>query len=195
MDSIAAGDAILAAATMELETLQPQMKHVAGPAGLEGYWLPAKTPEQIMGSTTVQGRVSDDGYFYIVANVQGRAIGLTTIALSDGGDSVESQPISPMRVVKVEGSETASFSPEDVEAVGAWLETHPGASKLVLKGSKGKADVKLTPALRDELTLTYKYARAMQARRLAAVHREKYERMLAAARDQLANFTPVTEEK
>lgn len=194
MDSIAAGDQILATASMELERISPNFHHVAGPAGLEGYWLHKKAPESIMGSTTVQGRVSDEGYFYIVANVQGRSIGLSTITISDGGEYVTSESISPIRVVKVEGSETASFSPEEVAKIGAWLEAHPNATKLTINGSKGKADVKFTAALRSQLLQTYQYSRAMQDKHRATVHREKYERMLAAARDQLANLTPVPEQ-
>lgn len=191
IDSIAAGDAALTAATVTLDSLRPLMRHVESSAGLDGYFLPKGISEKMMGSTAVQGRVTDKGYFYIVANVQGRSIGLRSMSVYQGGESVSSEAVSPARVVKVEGSETVSFSPEDVAAIGPWLENHPSAAKIVLRGGKGKADIKLTPKLRKELLDCYRFATALQAQRLASIHREKYERMLATARDQLANLTPV----
>lgn len=195
LDSIAAGDAILAAASMEAEQLQPLFRHMAGAAGLEGYWLPADAKDNIMGATAVQGRVSDDGYFYVVANIQGRRIAVRTLELIQGADRVSTLPVSPARVAAVEGSETVSFSPEDVASLGPWLESHPNADKCRLAGEKGNVDIKLSAAARKELTQCFLYSRALQNRRLAAVHREKYERMLATARDQIANLTPATDDK
>lgn len=188
IDSISAGDRALAEATLRVENLEGGFKHIAGTGGLDGYYLPKEASDKVMTVTGIQGRVSDDGHFYIVANVQGRGIGLKLVRFTDAGETVESASISSSRVLKVEGSEIASFTPEDLEGVGPWLESHGGVSKCVLVGSNGNADVKMTPALRKELASCAAYSAALQAKRLALVHREKYERMLAAARDQLANL-------
>lgn len=191
-DSIEAGSLALAQATLNLETIRPQFRHVDSSVGLEGYFLPKGTDDKMMTQTGLQARVTDKGYFYIVANVQGRAIGLNHIEFFQGAETISSSSISPARVVKVEGSESASFNPEDLEGIGAWLEAHDRADKVLLCGSKGNASVKLTPKLRKEIVDCYQFAQALQAQRLASIHREKYERMLATARDQLANL-PVNE--
>lgn len=191
IDSISAGDRALAEATLRVENLEGDFKHIAGTGGLDGYYIPKDASDKVMTVTGIQGRVSDDGHFYIVANVQGRAIGLSSVRFSDAGETAESASISPSRVLKVEGSEIASFTPEDLEGVGPWLESHGGAAKCVLVGTKGNAEVKMTAALRKELAACAAYSAALQAKRLALVHREKYERMLAAARDQLANLQEV----
>ena len=162
--------------------------------GLDGYFLPEGISDKVMTATGIQARVTDKGYFYIVANVQGRAIGLNSIELCQGGDCISSSQISPARIVKVEGSESASFNPEDLEGIGAWLESHPGADKVVLAGSKGKVPVKMNAKLRQELLDCYHFSEALQAQRSASIKREKYERMLATARDQLANM-PSTEQE
>lgn len=193
LDSISAGDRALAEATIRVQELGPKFRYVKSSVGLEGYYLPKKTDEKVMMATGIQARVTDQGYFYLVANVQGRSIGLSSIQFYDGSETISSSAISPSRVVKVEGSESASFNPEDLVGVGAWLESHPGASKVVLVGSKGRADFRLSPALRTEIVECWQYAEALQTQRLASIRREKYERMLATARDQLANM-PVNSE-
>ncbi len=193
-DSIQAGDKALAEATIRREELDAKFRHVDSSVGLEGYFIPKGAPEKVMTATGIQPRVTDKGYFYIVANVQGRAIGLRSISFVNGAETCSSSEISPSRVIKVEGSESCSFNPEDLEGVGQWLKDHPDASKVVLVGTKGNADVKLTKELKAQLVECYDYACALQAQRLASIHREKYERMLATARDQLANL-PVPETK
>lgn len=194
LDSISAGSEALAAATIDRENRDPRFRHVDSSVGLEGYYLPKGVNDKVMTATCIQPRVSDQGFFYIVANVQGRSIGLQSIDFVDGAESASSSAISPARVIRVEGSESASFNPEDLEGIGEWLLAHPGASKVVIRGSKGNATVKLDAALRSQLTECYEYSRALQAQRLASLKREKYERMLATARDQLANL-PVPEQK
>lgn len=193
-DSISAGDAALAQATINLDALRPHFRHVDSSVGLDGYFLPEGVSDKVMTATGIQARVTDKGYFYIVANVQGRAIGLKAIELTDGSERISSSDISASRIVKVEGSESASFNPEDLVGVGAWLESHPKANKVVLVGSKGNVNVKMDSKLRKEIVDCYLFSEALQAQRSASIKREKYERMLATARDQLANLPLENEE-
>ena len=193
-DSISAGDAALAQATINLDALRPNFRHVDSSVGLDGYFLPNGVSDKVMTATGIQARVTDKGYFYIVANVQGRAIGLRAIELTDGSERVSSSDISSSRIVKVEGSESASFNPEDLVGVGAWLESHPKANKVILVGSKGNVSVKMDSKLRKEIVDCYLFSEALQAQRSASIKREKYERMLATARDQLANLPLENEE-
>ena len=193
-DSISAGSEALAVATLRVEELRPGFRHVDSSVGLEGYFIPKDAPEKVMTTTGLQPRVSDKGFFYIVANVQGKAIGFSSLEFVAGALAISSSEISPARVVKVEGSESVSFNPEDLEGVGAWLVDNPGVSKAVLHGTKGSVTVKIDDKLRKQLVDCYLYSEALQAQRLASLKREKYERMLATARDQLANL-PQPEEK
>ena len=193
-DSISAGSEALAVATLRVEELRPGFRHVDSSVGLEGYFIPKDAPEKVMTTTGLQPRVSDKGFFYIVANIQGKAIGFSSLEFVAGALAISSSEISPARVVKVEGSESVSFNPEDLEGVGAWLVDNPGVNKAVLHGTKGSVTVKIDDKLRKQLFDCYLYSEALQAQRLASLKREKYERMLATARDQLANL-PQPEEK
>lgn len=194
LDSIASESKTLAEATIKVDEWRPKFRHVDSSVGLEGYFIPKNAPEKVMTSTGIQPRVSEKGFFYIVANVEGRSIGLRSLEFVDGNELVSSSAISPARIVKVEGSESASFNPEDLEGIGEWLLQHPNASKLIIKGAKGNATVKIDKALRGQLTDCYQYGAALQALHLASVKREKYERMLATSRDQLDNL-PVPEKQ
>lgn len=192
MDSIGVADAALAEATLQVQEWAPKFRHAESSVGLEGYFLPKGVNEKMMTQSGIQGRVSDKGFFYVVANVQGRSIGLRSFELVSGADRVSSAEISAARIIKVEGSESASFNPEELEAIGPWLESHKVPSLLVLVGSKGSVKLRLTTAQGMELKDCYNYSRALQAQRRASIRREKFERMLATARDQLANL-PVKE--
>lgn len=187
-DSIAIGSEALAVATLRVEELRPKFRHVDSSVGLEGYFIPDGAPEKVMTTTGIQARVSDKGFFYIVANLQGKSIGLNSLEFVDGTESVSTSTISEARIVKVEGSESVSFNPEDLEGVGAWLSNHSTANKIVMHGSKGSVNVKLDDKLRTQLVACHEFSEALQAQRLASIKREKYERMLATARDQLANL-------
>lgn len=189
IDSIEVVSAQLAAATIAVDSLTPEFAHQApAAAGIDGYWLPKGVSRNVMGTTGIQARVTDDGYAMIVANVQGREIGLRAIELKDGSQSCRSETIAPALVVSVRGSESASFRSELIAAFGPWLAEHPGANKVVLVGSRGNASFALTPALRKELRQCFAFASATQAKRNASIRREKFERMLATARDQIANL-------
>ncbi len=188
LDSISVLEAELAQATLTLEEWKPRFRYVASNVGLEGYYLPKEVDERVLTESGIQARVSEKGFFYIVANVQGRRIGLKSIELVAGADRVSSAEISPARVVSVEGSETASFNPEDLEVLGPWLLSHPDLSQLILVGSKSTVKQKLTAKQAAALIDCYRYSCAVQSQYLATVRREKFERMLATARDQLANL-------
>lgn len=188
IDSISAGDRALAEATLALDAFDGRFRHIESTVGLDGYFLPEGVSDKVMTATGIQPRVSEDGHFYIVANVQGRSIGLESIEFTANGNTKSSSVLSPSRVVSVEGSEIASFTPEDLEGLAQWLIANPDITRCTLHGSKGNIDVKLSSAAKKQLVECAAYSQALQAKRLALVHREKYERMLAAARDQLANM-------
>lgn len=190
LDSISLADAELAAATLAEDSLKGRFRHVApGAAGMDGFWLPEGVSDRAMASTGIQARVTDDGYLYIVASLNGRRIRLHAIELKDGAESVRSASISAARLVTVGSSETASFNQEEVADFGPWLKAHPRANKIVFVGASKTAQANLTAAMRDEILLCSDYAAAVQAHRLASIRREKYERMLQAARDQIANYS------
>ena len=194
LDSISAADMRLATARLAVDSLAPGFRHVDSSVGLEGYWLPVKDTDKVLTSTCIQGRVSDDGHFYLVANLSGRRIGLNAVEFVSGSESAVSPLVPSSRLISVEGSETISLSPEEADEIGHWLLEHPSASAYVLRGSKASVRGKMTPVLCGRMIACVRYADALQELRAASVRREMLERRLQIARDQLANM-PVPQEK
>lgn len=195
IDSIEIASAELAEATLALDRSSAFVEHVDGPRGLEGYYLAKGHQPAITSATAVQPRVSDDGYFKMVANVSGKRIGLGYIRMQDGADSYTTREVSAARRINVANSETATFDPEELTGFGEWLAAHPSVNKLTLSGPRGHAEVRLTPELRQQIIACYEFARDTQRLHLARVHREKFERMLATSRQQIANLTQPDEEQ
>ena len=55
-DSISAGDAALAQATINLDALRPNFRHVDSSVGLDGYFLPNGVSDKVMTATGIQAR-------------------------------------------------------------------------------------------------------------------------------------------
>ncbi len=195
MDSIQLTDIELAAATVAEDSIRELMRHVPAPApGMEGYWLPKGVDEHAMAATGIQARVNDEGYLYMVACLKGRRIGLNAIGLKAGAETVRSSEISAARCVNVGNSESASFNMEEVAGFGQWLREHPAADRIEFYGLRGTAHTALKAAVRKEIETCAAFSGAVIARRTASIRREKYERMLRAARDQIANYTSPQEQ-
>lgn len=196
-DSIEAIEPVLAQSTIACDSLKTLFETVEPSAeGLDGYYIPKSGKRQgAMESTGIQPRVSTEGYFYAAANINGRVIGLNGLSVSSGSETWTSQPLSPARVMAVEGSEIASLSPEEVAGLGTWLASKPGTGiKGTFTGSKGNVTFAIPAELRERIILCEEYATALQTRRHASIQREKLERKLQAVRDRLANL-PLPEEK
>ena len=188
LDSIGPAEEALAEATIRVQETQPTMYHVDSNVGLEGYFLPKGVDSKMMTSTGIQARVSDKGLLYYVVNVQGKRIGLNSFAFVSGAEQAGSTEISPSRIISVEGSESASFNPEDTEGMAEWLQNHDRNVKVVFIGTKGRAEIKMSDKLRNEILACYRFSTALQDQRKASLRREKLERMLQVARDQMANL-------
>lgn len=191
IDSISDVDAQLAAATLACDSMAPLFKHIPAPAaGMDGYWLPANASTSLMTATGLRARVNEDGYLQLDVNVHGRVIGLNGIRLVAGADSWTSGTVSAAALVSGGGNESITLRQEQLSDLGYWLATHPGAITVKYCGSRGETSAAMTSAIREELLAASRYAYALQAKRSALIRRERYERMLATARDQIANLTP-----
>lgn len=193
IDSIAESDARLCRAQIAVDSLKDGFKYMKSNVGLEGYYIANSASDNVLNTTGIQARITEDGLFYIVANVQGRSIGINSLEFADGAETAATLPASPGRLVAVEGSELISFKPEEVSDGARWLKEHPGASAYTIVGSRAGITSKLTPKLYKEITGTFDYSQALRELKLASIKREKFERRLQIARDQLANLETTSE--
>ena len=175
-------DSMRCVAQLAVDSLAPHFVEITNNVGLESYYVPKGSEKEFGNVSGIQPRVSQEGLFYIAANVQGRRIGLRT--LDFGGAATKA--LAPDRVIEVEGSEIASYLPEDVEDVATWVLATSGPLSLDMVGEKGKVSVKIPAAGADRIRTAVHYADARQALRTANIRREQLERRLQIARDQAA---------
>lgn len=190
IDSIQAADVELAQATIAVDSLSSLFKHVDAPTqGMDGYYVPRDATAGLMTATGLRGRVNEDGYMQLDVNVQGRKIGLKGVHFKTGDDVWTSGTVSSAGLVSVGGNESITLRQELIPDMASWLRSHNDV-KIVYRGSQGEVSLNMTASTRSELLACSDYAHALQAKRRADIHREKYERMLQTARDQIANLTP-----
>lgn len=191
-DSIIAADDMLTCSLQQIEVREKDFEHVELPNGIDGYFI-AKSiyDKNAMNKTGIQPRVDDsEGYFQLAVNIHGRKIGFERVSVNDGGNVVTTVAVKPERLVSVEGSELVVLTQEEATPLVEALKANPAIDEYKLCGSKGTIPVKLTPKMREAIVGSYEYAMSLQASRLAQIKREKFERQLQMARDQIANSLP-----
>ena len=195
---IVTADSLIAATQAELAGMDALFRHVSG-GELEGYYVPATEPKGAFTSTTgVQPRVNDaDFRFYIVASNTGRAVGIRRLAVTVDGERVVSGsiPAGSSRSQRVEGSEIATFLPEEVDSLGSRFYAATGTAALpaAIEGDKGNAKITISPRAAKAIATAWRYGYLKQRLRSAMMLREKLDRQLQIARDQAANTAPEPE--
>lgn len=190
-------DDSLALLKSELDGYQNSFVYVENPGkNLGGNYI-AKDLKQskTTGATSVTPRINDDGYMTVSVRVDGRKTGIRSIAFGGKSGRAESQSIGADRSVTVEGSEMAVMQQEEVAALFDVLASMSDADRFYIIGDSKTVDGRLTAKEREAMVMTWDYARTMQAYRQALIEREKLERRLKVARDQIANLaaTPAEE--
>lgn len=190
-------DDSLALLKSELDGYQNSFVYVENPGkNLGGNYI-AKDLKQskTTGATSVTPRINDDGYMTVSVRVDGRKTGIRSIAFGGKSGRAESQSIGADRSVTVEGSEMAVMQQEEVAALFDALASMPDADRFYIIGASKTVDGRLTAKEREAMVMTWDYARTMQAYRQALIEREKLERRLKVARDQIANLAAASAEE
>ena len=191
-DSIIAADDMLTHSIEQMEAREKDFEHIELSNGLDGYFIAKSIYEKnAMNKTGIQPRVEDsEGYFQLAVNIHGRKIGFERVSVNNGGNVVTTVAVNPGRLVTVEGSELVVLTQEEATPLVEALKANPGIDEYKLCGAKNSITVKLMSKMRDAIINSYDYAMSIQANRLAQIKREKFERQLQMARDQIANNLP-----
>lgn len=186
-DSLASAELRLRAVNLTLDSLAPLFRKVEVP-GTDGYFIDkAAYPSDDMNTTDVRIHVDEDGYCSLVAIVQGRKIGLQSVAYGD--------LVTPAkRSIVVENSEILSLMQEQAAPMVEALCKASGKVTLELIGKQGKVSVVLNAKQLEAIRNSWNYGMALQERRRLSIHLEKLERQLAKVSDQLVNQTEYQED-
>ncbi len=162
--------------------------------GTEGFIVHSKLfTGSDLNSTTIQPRIDPDGYFFVVANVSGRKIGLNSLEYN----GIKTPSVNS---VAVGNSEIMSLPQECVVQFSQAIANAPtGKLKINLIGTKGNAQITLTKAQADAFRTTWQFAQLSQMLNTANIRREKYERQLtdltSRLNDLVQRMDSTTQEK
>ena len=195
---IASADSAIAATNKTIDSLAGEFTHIVNPALVENYHVikSCKKPA-LMTSTAIEPRVDEDYNFYIVASLQGKNIGLNSLTLTSGGLSATTNviPEGDERSFASALGQKAVFSEIDAEELGILATKNKGNSAtLTFNGRSGSKQITLSPSEVNGIADSYTFAKAHKTLLLAKIRREKLERQLQIARNQIANMSPQSQE-
>lgn len=183
-------DSAIAAEKSEADKLKGELRWVKTPGMIEGYWTYGKTYRpDFMNTTGIEPRVSEIGEFYIVSSVN-PAGGLkhTSIAVSGNGGKAATQPVpyDGESNYRIDGGEIITFSPQASDTIGAFAFNNQGAPlTLHFIGSKERSQ-KLSADQAAAINAAYRYSKITIDARERTVNRQRLEKQLEIARNQIA---------
>lgn len=184
-------DSLITSARERYRQAKEAMKKVENPELVEGYWVAVKGSGQpLMDRTGIEARVSDDGEFYVVSEVNAAGnLHHSSITLSlPSGENASSGmvPYDGELNYRLNGSETVTFSWENVDSLGRFAVSHSGeAMTLTFCGDNGASKkIKLSPDEVSAIASAYEMASAQREGKNLMASRQLLERKLALARDQ-----------
>lgn len=194
-ESLVRTDSLVTVLQAQIAGYSDVMHHVEGDDDLDGYYVVKSTYNPDLSAFTgIQPRVSDLDYsMYIIASSADKRVGVTQIVLSspDGQMASTAIPEDSERAGDTDafGSDIASFRAEEVADLAAWAaENAASVNRLIIRGSLGEVEVKLTPAQVAALGTAWQFAEVASKLQTAVRLKDKLEKQLVLARDQEINL-------
>lgn len=184
-------DSLLAALELEYNQMEGLMKKISDRNLVEPYYVPAKAYNpNFVSSTGVQARVDLVGQFYLLSSVNGKTLKHVAVEFSNGKETVSTQTVKADGETnfRMGNSELITYEPGKCDTIGQFFVDNisvPVKGAFVSENGK-KTPFGLTAAQVEAIADAYRYSHSIVDAREAAVHREKLERKLQVARDQMA---------
>lgn len=185
-------DSLLAVYAAQNEILSPAMKTISGPELVESYKVPLSGYDSnFLNSTGLQPRVDEIGQFYMISSVAGSAIRHNSITIrANGGEvSTSTVPFDGDSNYRIGTTEMVTYLPNQCDTVGQFISTLPESTPaiLIFNGENGKKITKkLTPQQVKGIADAYRFSKSIVWSRDLTVRKEKLEKKLQIARDQIA---------
>lgn len=187
-------DSLIACFSATHESLAPTMRLISDKNLVEPYYVPtASYNANFLNTTGIQPRVNEIGQFYIISSVNGKGIKHNSITLKSASGEVSTA------IVAYDGdsnyrsgnSEMITYLPEQCDTLGVFVNENLGNTiTLTFNGESGKKiSDKLSKTAIKGIADAYNFSKSVIMSRDLAVKRQKLERQLQIARDQIARTT------
>lgn len=184
-------DSLIACFSATHESLAPTMRLISDKNLVEPYYVPASTySPNFLNTTGIQPRVSEIGQFYIISSINGRPIKHMSITLKSTNGEVSTGAVGydGDSNYRSGNSEMVTYMPEQCDTLGIFVnENIDNQITLTFNGESGKKiSEKLSKTAVKSIADAYNFSKSIIMSRDLAVKRQKLERQLQIARDQIA---------
>lgn len=174
-----------------LEARADSMKQNVRLALAEGdqvYLAAGANPRDALTATGLQGRVTPQGAFYIIASLSGRGFVPDALSLSRDGRTLDvSVPVDRDALSHRTGAtEVMTLQGHEADTVGQFAASATGPMQVTYAGEGKTAIVQLPEAQARQLAQIYLFFQTMRQYRVAALESERLARVVQTARDQAA---------
>lgn len=179
-------DSLIAVLTLRSDSLKATLQHVSD--AFEGYYttkaLAGKVPAQASG---LYARMTTEGVYTVVASST-KAAKSTAVTLTADGQSVTTPEVAEdgERNDRSRGVEIINFMPAECDTLGVFAADHAGAKfTLTFQGAKPWS-MPLPQEQAAALADVYRASKVYTALRHETLRKERLERLLQVARNQMA---------
>lgn len=180
-------DSILAATAALGDSLGRLIKKVDNP--IEPYFIAASAdPSSLRASTSLQGRMSPDGHFYVISSLAGHPVKSTRVSVSDGTSSASTSSVDydGERNDRSSGAEVITFMGVECDSLGHFVSLHRDSPLTLTFHGTSDYSVPLPAAQARALATVWDYSSVMRRARIATLEKERLTRALDLARSQAA---------
>ncbi len=192
---ISSTDSLMTSYAAEHDRLESKMKKISDQKLVEPYYVAVSGYDpSFMNGTGVQPRVDEVGQFFLISSVTGRPLKHESITLKSNAGQVSTPAVAYDGELnyRINGSELVTYMPEQGDTLGQFVYDNPAVEvTVVFNGAGGKSfSRRLTSAESQGIADAYRFSKSIICSRDLAVKRQKLERQLQVARDQIARTTP-----
>lgn len=192
LSAIPAVDARIARWQLAADSLGHLFQQIStGPSTGSYYLYKELNSDALFKASGIQPRLSPpDTPWFLELSIVGKKIAPHTLQLTHQGTTLATATMNDAAAT-ISADDDAEFQawlPEQALPIVAALKTAPAKGvNIVVRGTQGNTTIPVTPVLRRAILTSFDYASATDSLRQALIDREKLERRLITARNQLAN--------
>ena len=166
-----------------------KMKLINDPQLVEPYYVPKSAfKADFVNTTGLQARVDEIGQFYMVSSVRGSNLKHNSVTITVDGESATTAviPYDGEANYRVGGSELVTYMTAQCDTLGKFASVHRSQmGKLTFNGER-KQTIQLSPAQITAIADAWEFSQSIVQSRELTVQREKLDKKLQIARDQIA---------
>lgn len=196
MAQLSHADSLTATLQSRYDSIARLMVKIDSPELVEGYWVAAQGRNpQPMSTDIIEGRITDNGEFYMVSSLNPSSLRHNSFSLTSGdGDNVSTAtvPYDGEMNYRINGGEVVTYMSDNCKEIGPFAAAHRQKPVTVTFHGEGNKKIRLTPAQISGLATAWEFSQTLTEFRHWSIERERLNRQLSISRNQKARLATDT---